>query len=242
MADVEARRIRATTVHTRQNSLDVATTSGRVYEVGYPDQYGTEVVHQLRKAAVDFDVKKGGAGPVQAVLPFLLPVALLGACWFILARRRRGGPGDRGVRARSGATARDREDDDVRRRRRRGRSRRGTPADHRVRREPGAVSRHGRAHPQGRTPLRTPGHGKTLRARSVAGQSSPPGTAQTSSTRRCCARAGLIAASPWTHPTSAGAGTSSPSTPPTSRSPPHRSRRDRPARRPVSPALTSPTS
>ena len=109
MADVEARRIRATTVHTRQNSLDVATTSGRVYEVGYPDQYGTEFVHQLRKAAVDFDVKKGGAGPVQAILPFLLPVALLGAFWFILARRRRGGPGIGAfgrARARQPATAR----------------------------------------------------------------------------------------------------------------------------------------
>src|SRR5688500_13396996 len=57
LIQVDNGQVKTATVETRDNSVKVETKTGREYEVGYPEDYGTELVQDLRGAQFHFDVK-----------------------------------------------------------------------------------------------------------------------------------------------------------------------------------------
>ena len=126
LTQVDNGQVKSATVETRDNSVKVKTKTGRDYEVGYPEDYGTELVQDLRGHQVPFDVKDSRGNALCHILTYALPFLLFIGLWIFLIRhagRRLEGDVVRQV-AREAHVAR-RPEDHLPRRRGRGRGGRG---------------------------------------------------------------------------------------------------------------------
>ena len=62
LGELDRGGLREVVMRTRDSSVRVTPAEGLAYEVGYPPEYGAELVERLRSAEVRFDVKPGGGG------------------------------------------------------------------------------------------------------------------------------------------------------------------------------------
>ena len=77
LTQVDNGQVKSATVETRDNSVKVKTKTGRDYEVGYPEDYGTELVNDLRGHQVPFDVKDSSGNALVTILTYALPLSLI---------------------------------------------------------------------------------------------------------------------------------------------------------------------
>ncbi len=91
LTQVDNGQVKTATVETRDNSVKVETKTGREYEVGYPEDYGTELVQDLRGAQVPFDVKDSSGNALVTILTYALPFLLFIGLWIFLIRRMQPG-------------------------------------------------------------------------------------------------------------------------------------------------------
>jgi cell division protease FtsH len=91
LTQVEDGRVKDVTLNTKNNSIDVETTSGKKYSTAYPDNTEQNLVNQLRAADVPIDVKKkGGSGWVTA-LTYILPFVIFLLFWLFIINQMQGG-------------------------------------------------------------------------------------------------------------------------------------------------------
>ena len=91
LTQVDNGQVKSATVETRDNSVKVKTKTGRDYEVGYPEDYGTELVQDLRGHQVPFDVKDSSGNALVTILTYALPFLLFIGLWIFLIRRMQPG-------------------------------------------------------------------------------------------------------------------------------------------------------
>ena len=92
LVDLERGDVHEVVMRTRDNSVRVERARGETYTVGYPNEYASVLVEQLRATETPFDIEPGGSGLGGMLLRVLLPVALLvGFALLVLRRSRRGG-------------------------------------------------------------------------------------------------------------------------------------------------------
>jgi cell division protease FtsH len=87
LAAVERGDIKHAMLETRDNSIRAEGTDGRIYAVGYPPPYATEVVNELRTAKVDVDVKPRESAWLERALPFAILLVVIGGAWLVVRRR-----------------------------------------------------------------------------------------------------------------------------------------------------------
>ena len=68
LVDLDRRQVLEVELRTRDNSAHVKATRDRDYTVGYPPDWSRELVDQLRRADVRFDVAPSGPGPLDWVI------------------------------------------------------------------------------------------------------------------------------------------------------------------------------
>jgi hypothetical protein len=57
LTHLERREVRDATVETRENTVRVRLRDGRKYEVGYPREWGAELIARLRSADAPFEIE-----------------------------------------------------------------------------------------------------------------------------------------------------------------------------------------
>jgi cell division protease FtsH len=93
LAQIDEGQIKSADMKTKDNTLDVTTTGGRKYEVGYPDSYAKDLITRLNKApnGPQFNVegkKTNGWFPLlTTVLPFIIFIGF----WIFLMNQVQGG-------------------------------------------------------------------------------------------------------------------------------------------------------
>jgi cell division protease FtsH len=97
LGDLDRGELREVVMQPRDNSVRATPAGGPAYEVGYPPEYGGELIERLRSAKVQFDVKPDGGGAFGGVLRLALPVAVIVAVWLLVIRRRSGAGGQVGA-------------------------------------------------------------------------------------------------------------------------------------------------
>jgi cell division protease FtsH len=92
LTQLERHELSHVELRTWDNSVRVERTTGPVYTVGYPPEYGAALVGKLRATETPFDVKPNRSA-ASGILRVLLPIVLLGGFWLLVVRRsaRRGG-------------------------------------------------------------------------------------------------------------------------------------------------------
>ena len=91
LTQVEKGQVRSATVETRYNVVKVQLKTGGKYEIGYPVDYGTELVNQLEAGNVPFDVKGSRGSALVTILTYALPFLLFIGLWIFLIRRMQPG-------------------------------------------------------------------------------------------------------------------------------------------------------
>ena len=76
LQQVEGGQIKSADVKTKDNEVQVTLKNGQKYEVGYPDDYGNELINKLTASNVNFDVKVGIVVP-RTVRIAPLPATLI---------------------------------------------------------------------------------------------------------------------------------------------------------------------
>ena len=92
LTHLERRDVRSATVSTRENRVQVTLRSGREYEVGYPREWGGDLVARLQAAGAPFEIEPDRRPWGATLLMFLLPVVLVvGFAWLLIRRSSAGG-------------------------------------------------------------------------------------------------------------------------------------------------------
>jgi cell division protease FtsH len=85
-------------LHTKDLSVDVTTKgpNSKRYTVGYPDQYASVLVNQLRTATADnrlqdFDVKPARSSVILSLLTYVFPILIFIGFWIFLMNQVQGG-------------------------------------------------------------------------------------------------------------------------------------------------------
>ncbi|MBA2630058.1 MAG: ATP-dependent metallopeptidase FtsH/Yme1/Tma family protein [Thermoleophilaceae bacterium] len=91
LQQVDTERVKAVTLNTKNNRIDVETKGGKKYQTAYPDNTEQNLVNQLRSEDIPIDVKaKGGSGWLTA-LTYILPFVIFLLFWLFIINQMQGG-------------------------------------------------------------------------------------------------------------------------------------------------------
>src|ERR687886_828683 len=93
LAQVDGGQIKSADLKTKDNTLEATTTSGRKYEVGYPDSYAKDIINRLGKApnGPRFDVEGKKTNGWLSLLTYVLPFLIFIGFWIFLMNQVQGG-------------------------------------------------------------------------------------------------------------------------------------------------------
>ncbi|MFL5934187.1 MAG: ATP-dependent zinc metalloprotease FtsH [Gaiellaceae bacterium] len=91
LQQVEGGQIKSADVKTKDNEVQVTLKNGQKYEVGYPDDYGNELVNKLTAANVNFDVEGTKSNAWLSLLTYVLPFLIFIGFWIFLMNQVQGG-------------------------------------------------------------------------------------------------------------------------------------------------------
>jgi cell division protease FtsH len=95
LTQLDSGQIKSMSIHTKDNTVDVTTTSGVKYTVGYPDDYAQTLINDAQR-----DIPGGGSGlDVQgktsngwlSLLTYILPFVIFIGFWIFLMNQVQGG-------------------------------------------------------------------------------------------------------------------------------------------------------
>ena len=98
LTQLDRGRVATVTLKTKDLSVDVTTKgpNSKRYTVGYPDQYASVLVNQLRTATADnrlqdFDVKPARSSVILSLLTYVFPILIFIGFWIFLMNQVQGG-------------------------------------------------------------------------------------------------------------------------------------------------------
>ena len=91
IGQVNAGTVKAVTINTKDNSLDVQLDKGPKYETAYPDNTEQSLVNTLQAEKIPIEVKGKGGGGWLTILTYVLPFVLFLAFWLFIINQMQGG-------------------------------------------------------------------------------------------------------------------------------------------------------
>jgi len=93
LAQTQSGQVKSAQVNTKDNTVDVTPIVGAKYEVGYTDDYGTELVNRLQTAPNHpaFNVQGKKSSALLPLLTYALPFLIFVGLWFFLINQVQGG-------------------------------------------------------------------------------------------------------------------------------------------------------
>ena len=88
---MEGGQIKSADVKTKDNTVQVTLKNGQKYEVGYPDDYGNELINKLTASNVNFDVEGTKSNAWLSLLTYVLPFLIFIGFWIFLMNQVQGG-------------------------------------------------------------------------------------------------------------------------------------------------------
>jgi cell division protease FtsH len=89
--------VKSLSVHVSSNTVNLTTTDGRHYTVGYPDQYATTLIGDVQKAEQNglsptaFDIQGKQSSGWLSLLTYILPFVIFIGFWIFLMNQVQGG-------------------------------------------------------------------------------------------------------------------------------------------------------
>jgi cell division protease FtsH len=84
-------QVRSATLKTKDNTVAVTETAGQKYEVGFPNDYGNELVNRLSSKNVKFNVEGRKSNGWLSLLTYVLPFLIFIGFWIFLMNQVQGG-------------------------------------------------------------------------------------------------------------------------------------------------------
>src|SRR5215208_6462269 len=91
LQQVDNGSIKSANVKTKDNEVEVTLKDGRKYEIGYPQDYGNELVNRLDTNNVDFNVEGTKSNAWLSLLTYVLPFLIFIGFWIFLMNQVQGG-------------------------------------------------------------------------------------------------------------------------------------------------------
>jgi cell division protease FtsH len=96
LSQLDNSQVKSLSIHTKDNTVDVTTTSGQKYSVGYPDDYARTLINEAQKETT---AVQGGSLDVQgktsngwlSLLTYILPFVIFIGFWIFLMNQVQGG-------------------------------------------------------------------------------------------------------------------------------------------------------
>ncbi len=96
LTQLDSNQVKTLSIHTKDNTVDVSTTAGQKYSVGYPDDYAQTLIN---KAQNEVQQVPGGSLDVQgkasngwlSLLTYILPFVIFIGFWIFLMNQVQGG-------------------------------------------------------------------------------------------------------------------------------------------------------
>ncbi len=96
LTQLETNQVKSLSIHTKDNTVDVTTTGGIKYSVGYPDDYAATLINDAQKetAAIpggSLDVQGKTSNGWLSLLTYILPFVIFIGFWIFLMNQVQGG-------------------------------------------------------------------------------------------------------------------------------------------------------
>src|SRR3954470_4548485 len=91
LGQVEQGKVKTADIKTKSNTVEVKTTDGKKYKVGFTNDYGNELINTLRANNVDFNVEGTGTNGWLSLLTYVLPFLIFIGFWIFLMNQVQGG-------------------------------------------------------------------------------------------------------------------------------------------------------
>ena len=93
LTQLDQRQVKSMSIHTKDNTVNVTTTDGQKYTVGYPDGYAQTLVNSARSnvQANAFDVQGKTSSGWLSLLTYILPFVIFIGFWIFLMNQVQGG-------------------------------------------------------------------------------------------------------------------------------------------------------
>ena len=88
---IDGGQVKSATLKTKDNTVSVTETGGQKYEVGYPNDYGNELVNRLQTKDVKFNVEGRKSNGWLSLLTYVLPFLIFIGFWIFLMNQVQGG-------------------------------------------------------------------------------------------------------------------------------------------------------
>jgi cell division protease FtsH len=91
LSQVQTGEVKSANLKTKDNTVQVTLKSNQKYEVGYPDDYGNELVNKLQAKDVRFNVEGKKTNGWLSLLTYVLPFLIFIGFWIFLMNQVQGG-------------------------------------------------------------------------------------------------------------------------------------------------------
>ncbi|MBV9797820.1 MAG: cell division protein FtsH, partial [Solirubrobacterales bacterium] len=95
LTQLDNNQVKSLSIHTKDNTVAVTTTSGVKYTVGYPDNYATTLIQKAQNdtqaVGGEFDVQGKTSNGWLSLLTYILPFVIFIGFWIFLMNQVQGG-------------------------------------------------------------------------------------------------------------------------------------------------------
>jgi cell division protease FtsH len=95
LTQLDQNQVKNLSIHTKDNTVDVTTTGGQKYTVGYPDDYASTLINTAQKEVVTtggtLDVQGKTSNGWLSLLTYILPFVIFIGFWIFLMNQVQGG-------------------------------------------------------------------------------------------------------------------------------------------------------
>ncbi len=93
LTQLDQRQVKSMSIHTKDNTVNVTTTDGAKYTVGYPDGYAQTLVNEAKTniAPNYFDIQGKSTSGWLSLLTYILPFVIFIGFWIFLMNQVQGG-------------------------------------------------------------------------------------------------------------------------------------------------------
>jgi cell division protease FtsH len=89
--DLPSGNVKKVTIKQKGNAVEVQDYHGENYEFGYPDQAASQLISQLEKSGVHFNVETAKSSVLLSIITYIIPFVLFLGFWIFLMNQVQGG-------------------------------------------------------------------------------------------------------------------------------------------------------